>query len=202
MTTKKYCQLKKINIRTLEAGPVFILKPDFRRGPWICGGAPRQWVNDEPCTSDYDVYFRTERQYKKYKKIFDANDEYSLAFESENAETFRFGLMHKEHYASEKLFKFNVDVQFITKTFFDNVDQVLDSFDFHQAQLASDGRTVYGNPDALSNVLSFAFISPETFVKRWVKYTAYGYKTEPGALKAIDEEYNLTFDFTVNKDYD
>lgn len=173
-----------------------ILQPNFENGPWIAGGAPKAWLQDKEITADIDVYCKTNEQHEYLIDVLKSRG-FTEHFNTDNAVTMKWTSpetitdIKQTHY----------DVQLIKKEFFDHPYEILDTYDFAQCQLVTDGYTVYGNPDWEKRELQIVSYKQDTILKRFIKYYSYGYDVPPGTLSEWAKDPELNYEFENTDDY-
>lgn len=185
----KYEFIGELMVPNSQAYTIYHIRPNFRNGPWIAGGAVRQWLNGEEVTSDVDIYVKDEKQKLYLRDRFDAAgwDQY---FTSSNALTF------KSPRNEDKM----ADIQIIVKEYHKTPQAVLQTFDFAQCQLITDGYEVYGNPLWRKTELTLDKFRPDHLIKRFIKYYSYGYDVKPGTLKEWAKNKELNYNFSGDGD--
>ena len=176
---------------------------DMMHGPWLAGGSLRKLcINQSINYSDWDIFFKDDKQFKN--AVFKVKNDPSsvLIYESKNALTYTF-----EPY-NDSVNYYPLHVQLINRKFYQSVEDLLNDFDFTICQYASDGLTIQlGKTSYIdekhkilnSNIQCF---DRPGFVKRLIKYIVYGYTPTPELLKMI-ENNKQSIDFkTVIDDYD
>jgi len=182
---KELTHLGGITVSPQQAHVFYYVRPDFEKGPWVAGGAIRQLLQCRTVKSDFDVYCSSQEQSKIIAdRLTDAG--FSVAFDSENAVTYRAD---------------DIDVQLIKKQWFQNPLDVVNDFDFAQAQLISDGYSAWGNPDWNEDDIDIVSYRPKSILKRLVKYYAYGYKIKQETLTKLSADSDLQYDFRNDPGY-
>jgi len=186
-----YTFLDRIFLPCKEAFVPYVVQPDIVNGPWIAGGAPRFWMLGEAVPSDYDVYCSSEFQFQELRKRLEQYN-FKAEYDTTNAVTFK--LNH------DQLSKEQYSIQIIKREFFQNAFHVLDSFDFAHCMLVTDGVEVHGHPQWNSDNLQIINLKEDSFIKRFLKYYAYGYDPMPGQLEDLAKK-DLNFEFNPNDEY-
>jgi len=172
---------------------VFQLDLDWKKGPWVAGGAPLQWYQNKPIDkSDIDIYFKDERSFNKlFKKL--APQEFPdkkakldlFNFGNKNVD---FEIKYKSDNAVSLLYKGTHRVQLIKKRFYDTPEEIISDFDISVCQVVTDGYKIYFAPGTVKDIneknLRIVNMRPEV-IKRYIKYQAYGYKPVSGTLDLI-----------------
>ena len=188
-----YEWLGNITLPPSQTFAPFVIKPSFKSGPWIAGGAPKTWMKQKQVKSDVDVYCSSEEQHNMLITRL-TNYGFYKHFDTKNAITMRYN----QHDDKNTI---DYDVQLIKKEFFNHPYDVLDSYDFGQCQLVTDGYQVYGNPKWDSQELQIQNYKSDTILKRFMKYYAYGYDVPPGTLTEWSMDQDLCYDFQSTDDY-
>jgi len=190
-----------------DKDPLLFINPRWDRGPWIAGGAPLAWYNDEAVTTDIDVYFKDE---KAFNKLYNTFKEEEVEVKSSGpGHLFNFfetkkknkdvRIIHKSDNAITVRYKEKWTVQLIRHTYYKDPQAIIDNFDISVCQLVTDGynNLVFG-PDTLRDIRSNT-LRIENYragcVSRLVKYMAYGYKPVDGTLENIINIPKLDEDF-------
>jgi hypothetical protein len=166
---------------------------DLQNGPWIAGGALLRMITSKPFwgetedgrytggeLADIDFWFSNKDSYKNTIDTF--RFLHKRPHETENAKTFKF-------IQENKLFA----LQCIHKRYYSNVEELLGSFDFTVAQIASDLNVIlmpeYVMKDIQERTLKLATgnFNKGNFLQRVFKYTSNGYNPEPGLLGEISK---------------
>jgi len=180
--------------------PVNIIDPNLNCGPWIAGGAALSWYQGEPIGfSDIDVFFNSKGQFDRVNNIVKTLNA-TILHESANAITY--GLTVPS--SSENTMS-NWKIQLIKRTF-DNVQQLVDSFDITVCQIATDGRSyVLGNNTAQhikTKTLAMINMTP-SLIRRVIKYWSYGYEPTTELLDYISNNSDaITWTLPSSDDYD
>lgn len=182
---------------------VELIHPDFENGPWICGGACINWLQNTPVPfhSDVDVYFKNSHEHKEFINRMCASDEgdfkYRCEFDSTNATTFTIT-------NNDKKWK----VQAIRLYYNDTIFKVLNAFDIDACKIGL-GRNefVFGSDNTKEHILNKILYIPKlktNSISRVVKYMIKGYDlTEETYELMFNSDNNLTtdFDYDPNKEY-
>lgn len=93
---------------------------------WLAGGALRDYFIGVPVTTDYDMFFPNEAEYKKAREYFEAKD-CEIKWESDKGCKIKY---------KEKTYD-------LVKMFFSNPQATIDTFDFTVSMLAVDNESIY-----------------------------------------------------------
>lgn len=149
------------------------------QGPWLAGGNVRRMLMGERVdTADLDYFFNEYHQYntacKKIERVADA------VLWTSRASTYRVPLGDKSQI-----------VQFINKSYFGNVIDLMKSFDFRVCQFFTDGNNIMfpekAFEDAKNMRLRIAYggeLHTEGLYSRLHKYTQYGFRPDPKLIWA------------------
>lgn len=166
-----------------------IICPD-KEGPWIAGGACLAWYQNQPCTTDIDVYFANQAQYNWVEA--EAKRYGSLVIETANAATYRITGTQ------------NWTVQLIKKQFYAKLTDVIDRFDITVCQIGWDGKRVTVGKhfvhDVDNRLLRFNNITTQSH-KRLVKYMCYGYTPVEGCIEQLVNHANIDWEAKGNDHY-
>lgn len=144
-------------------------------GIWIAGGAIRQWFNGNEAPSDIDIFGFSEEKLKAFEET-----------------TFK-GFKKLVENAQLSSYSYHGQlVQVIKYDFYNNVADLLDSFDFSVCQFAWDGAEVYATQSAVISVLRKHLrvhkISKELAadsLRRAFKYQRKGYEPCLGTIRDL-----------------
>lgn len=165
---------------TTLAGILKSLPAISKDGPWIAGGALRRTLLGKEPESDFDFFFRDADQLAGFTSALEA------AGLSKVRET-----THHVHYRG-KLGNSGVDrdIQCIRFAFYQNAEDVIDSFDYTICQLAFDGKTLTLGEFTLWDLgrrrLAIHKITyPVATMRRMLKYTSQGFTACAGCMAKI-----------------
>lgn len=173
---------------------VQLIEPDIKTGPWIAGGAVLNWYNNEPVgSSDYDVFFATQRQFDEtFGRLMRNNA--NMVYNSENAITLQITIDSMQR-----------TIQLIRKKWFESASAVIENFDFTICQLATDGSELVLGATTAQDIndkrIALCKVIQPDIVKRIVKYVTYGYEPSPALMQEIlDREDDFTWKFNSVED--
>lgn len=149
-----------------------------KQGPWLAGGSVRRWVTGEPINSDFDIFFQSPGQLEKCTKKL-GNPSFSNDF----------SLTWKE-FAMDK---WKADIQAVRISFYENLESVLDSFDFTACQFGFDGENiVHGDFSLLDATRKRIVVHKITYAasstRRLLKYGRQGFTVCTGAIASLLQE--------------
>lgn len=194
------------------------LPVSFENGPWIAGGFPLSvYRGDKLFAHDIDFFFKDEQQFEVYISLFDKHfvkrntkevkgdiinpcSEIFLTnrvsrVDTENAVTF---------IPSDVIGEESVTVQFIKKSFYDDIEAVLDDFDISVCKIATDGVEFLASDrtyDHIDNSIFEIDLIHEKSIKRFTKYVQYGFTPTEKTIQRIFEHKDFITDFTGIDDY-
>lgn len=154
-------------------------------GPWIAGGAVRRALNGEKLDSDFDFFFASEEQAKKFASDLAGLGAVKMA-STEMAATYTLPAEMPE----EGIYLPEMKVQLITFQFFTYPEAVIEAFDFTLSQFAYDGEAVYLGAFSLWDVARKRIVIHKvtygvSTVRRLLKYSRQGYAVCSGALAEL-----------------
>jgi len=207
---KYYPEVKeKMHLLALDA-----IRPEMTNGPWIGGGAALQWYLNKSCKTDIDVWCRTEKQEEKIIQRLTSRGFYET-WKSDNAITYRGNIPYenKTHDSSSvkdisDILPDKITIQLIKRTYPQSPKEIIDDFDFTACQLVTDGVTYIAGKNTYKDIkakkLRLVQYFPKTFLKRYVKYVAYGFTPDPDLINDIFEQHgnNVDMEFNVEGEYD
>jgi len=182
-------------LRVLDA-----IAPEMTNGPWIAGGAALQWYLGGECETDIDIWCRNKKQEKKVHGRLQ-NIGFLVIVNSDNAITLRHDVAFKNGSSNFK----KVTVQLIKQTYPNSAKEIIDDFDFTVCQLVTDGNTYIAGRHTYKDIktrrLRLVEYKPKTFLKRYIKYVAYGYKPDANLIIDAFEQHKLTLKFPSSDEY-
>ena len=142
---------------------------------WLAGGALRDYFIGMPVTTDYDMFFPNEAEYKKAREYFEAK-ECEVKWESDKGCKIKY---------KEKTYD-------LVKMFFTNPQATIDAFDFTVSMLAVDNESVYYGEttfiDLAKRQLMINKITyPASSLSRAFRYYAKGFRMCQGEMKKLVE---------------
>jgi len=155
-----------------------ILPPcDILGGPWIAGGACRRILENENIKNgDIDIFFNNPFQFSEFLKWF--NENAKLLLTSKLASTFILSLNSSEY-----------TIQIINKKYYNNINTLIDDFDFSICQFVTDGNHFVYSKNALIDlqekqlrIAPNGTISPINSISRIIKYMNYGFELNEGVF--------------------
>lgn len=166
------CQLFKL---------LAFLPAPAKDGPWIAGGALRRTLQQRPLDSDVDYFFLDVGQ--------------KDAFQSALLDKGGWIISEKEHAITYGIKADNatVIVQAIIMAYYQNLEAVLDSFDFTITQFGYDGADLVCGPFSLwdlarKRLALHRLTYGVSTVRRLIKYTRQDFTACAGVLASILEE--------------
>lgn len=209
-----YEYLGKLSVPKEQRNYIKAIHPNLTDGPWIAGGAVRSWLQGKPVQTDVDVYFKDQKQLEsmhdqlRAKMFYDRiRTENAITLSPNTVSSFTsyvLDITNNFQCIKDRSLTFTdkskVQVQLI-KRYFDSPEDILNSYDFAQCQLYTDGIDVYGNPKWNNEYLEIVNFKEDTILKRTLKYYSYGFKLKPGTLKQWSKNKNLNYDLMTDKDY-
>lgn len=179
--------MMKLKIPNQDSWIIKEFEPDMEKGPWIAGGAVRQWFLGESFGShDVDIFVKNKKQLDHLKECFGVLDK----IETKNAITFKIN---------------GVSIQVITKIMFGSAQEVIDSFDLTCCQLVTDGYGVIVGDTTINDITTKTLNSTDMLdsfaLARITKYVSYGYTPSNELIKKL-RNMDLTTDFKNSDDYD
>jgi hypothetical protein len=142
---------------------------------WVAGGFIRRWYSGMKQDSDIDLFFHNE---ETYIKICEGLEKLAI----EPPKITEFNQMYKIKIDDT----WTIDVQAIKHQFYENIDALLDSFDFTICQFAFDGNQICATEEAILDCnrkrlaphkISYGVSS----LRRIIKYANQGYYMCGGA---------------------
>lgn len=184
-------------IHRQDLEPVSIIEPDLKIGPWIAGGAPLRWYQNQPVgESDIDVFCRDSIQADEVINRIKSYGRYTIKYESENAVTLEYW---------SKISNNRWTIQIIRRRFFKDIRDVINSFDLTVCEIGTTGTEwilgVHTARDIREHNLRFKLPLQPDAPKRLTKYWTYGYRPVEGTLENIQSCTNLRWKYSQDEDY-
>ncbi len=147
---------------------------------WLAGGALRDYFIGVPVTTDYDMFFPNEAEYKKAREYFEAKD-CEVKWES----------------AKGCKVKYKEKTYDLVKMFFTNPQATIDAFDFTASMLAVDNESIYYGEttfiDLAKRQLMINKITyPASSLSRAFRYYAKGFRMCNGEMKKLFDAIQST----------
>ena len=179
--------------------PVSLIDPNIEKGPWIAGGAPLRWFQDQLVgESDIDVFSANAKQAQDIINRIKTTGRYHTKFESENAVTL-------DYWSQDTKNDKRWTIQIITRRYFANMQEVLDNFDITVCQVGTCGNEyelgAFTARDIREKNLRFNLPLQPDAVKRLTKYWTYGYRPVKGTIEAIQNNPSAKWSFSLDEDY-
>lgn len=184
-------------IHRQDLEPVSIVEPDLKIGPWIAGGAPLRWYQNQPVgESDIDVFCRDSIQADEVINRIKSYGRYTIKYESENAVTLEYW---------SKISNNRWTIQIIRRRFFKDIRDVINSFDLTVCEIGTTGTEwilgVQTARDIRERNLRFKIPLQADAPKRLAKYWTYGYRPVEGTLENIQSCTSLRWKYSQDEDY-
>lgn len=151
-------------------------------GSWMAGGAIRRTLIGQALDSDFDFFFKSAKALADWESGLPSG--LKLVRETEH---------HKHWRGTIAGSDLPIDVQAIRFRFYENAEQVIDSFDYTVTMFVLDGDEMVTTPYALWDLgrrkLAVHKISyPVATMRRLLKYTKQGFTACAGCLQSILKE--------------
>jgi hypothetical protein len=196
--TRSYPKLDTVEYPTIHYDdwvPVSIIDPNKNNGPWIAGGSVLKWYQSQPVgESDIDVYCSSPMQVERILQSFTDKISFNKRHSSDNAITL-------EVYKDTNTWT----VQIIKKSFYTDMQKVIDGFDISVCQLATDGNEIilgeHTARDIRERNLRMRMPLQPDAAKRMIKYWTYGYRPVDGLLDSVRNNPVGRWEFNPAEDY-
>jgi len=154
-------------------------------GVWLGGGSIRRTLSGMPLDSDFDFFFKDVDTFKSWEASLPKG--LSKVKETKH---------HTEYKGVLEGSDIPIVVQAIKFKFYDNAEQVIDSFDYTITQFAFDGTYLFTTPESLWDLgrkrLALHRVTyPVATMRRMIKYSNQGFTACGGCMQEL---YSLTFD--------
>jgi hypothetical protein len=184
-----------------------LVKASLSEGPWIAGGAALSWYNRLPTLeNDIDVFCKDADQANHVVRLLNTESNATMICQTANAKTFELYEYNTNKNARRKL-NGRKKVQVITCKYFDSAQEVIDDFDITVCQIVTNGLRYITGKDTIRHIknkeLAFTKFTPNS-MRRYVKYSAYGYTPSAETLAELVKFYsdNPTKYTTMDDQYD
>ncbi len=181
-----------------DSEPITLIWPDMKNGPWIAGGAPLRWWQGQPVgESDIDVFCANAKQAADIVERIKSYGRWTRKFESDNAITLG--------YWSKKDVSKIWTIQIIKRRYFNNLQEVIDSFDMTVCEIGTGGNEWLLNKHTAKDIRERNLrmkqpLQPDA-LKRLVKYWTYGYRPVEGVLEDVQNNPIGKWEFALDEDY-
>jgi hypothetical protein len=181
-----------------DSEPITLIWPDMKNGPWIAGGAPLRWWQGQPVgESDIDVFCANAKQAADIVERIKEYGRWTRKFESDNAITLG--------YWSKKDITKIWTIQIIKRRYFNNLQEVIDSFDMTVCEIGTGGNEWLLNKHTAKDIRERNLrmkqpLQPDA-LKRLVKYWTYGYRPVEGVLEDVQNNPIGKWEFALDEDY-
>ena len=197
---------KRVNLCNLKEGKVKI--PPFALefisdGCWLCGGSMRTFFDTESVINDLDFFFKSNEYldaFKRQLQILNTTDDFEVetVFVCPKGELTTYMI---SYFCDVTGTFFRVKVQAITKFFYKDIEEALDSFDFTVCQagmyVTAKGHISFifnqrfakdvRNKQLMLNKVTF----PIATLRRLSKYVGYGFYDSKVCLMQLYEEIRM-----------
>lgn len=159
-----------------------VLPPMSENGPWVAGGSMLRTYLDLKLTTDIDIFFRDDSQYRDYVNKLQVISKKNSESASNNL--FKIEKIHvtKWHKTLNIVFRNKTyKLQLIYKKYFTGVCKLLDSFDLNICQIGFDGTHVFHPENIITEIdnkeIKIETVNfPQIVLKRILKYSSLGFK--------------------------
>lgn len=171
-------------------------------GVYLAGGSLRNLLGGKDIIADIDLFFNGETALKKAENVmqmYEGSEDgcWYEAFRCPAGEliTYKTAIDKPDEDKTPEDYKNQRKVQFITKSFYDSPEQLINSFDFIPTCACMYQDVLYTHPDWVSHVkkrtLGLHFVSyPVATLSRLLKYSHKGYHVMPETLLGLVQQIN------------
>lgn len=157
---------------------ISVIKPNLE-GPWLAGGSIRRMIDGDTTQSDYDVFFASRAQLDLWLERIKKHDNIIKIDERQDNTTIM--LKDGEH---------TFEIQAIHVAFYENAEQVIDSFDFTICQFATNGTQLYAGKYSLydlgkKRLVVHRITYPIASMRRMIKYVKQGFYACNGFMETF-----------------
>lgn len=170
--------------------------PEIKDYGWLAGGAIRRLVVGDKMDSDFDFFFKNKEKFDEFYIGIKGDKNIEMVKEAKNENNLQLvvnilgpdGLIHE-----------NIIYQLINISYYERVEDLLESFDFTLCQFATDGDSLYCGDTALFDsarrrIVVNKITYPVASLRRILKYSKQDYYCCNGCL--------TTFLLEASKDQD
>lgn len=185
-------------IHQIDREPVSIIAPDHVVGPWIAGGAVLKWFQGYAVScNDIDIFCNSADQAQQVVDNIKNTARYTIKHHSANAITIEY---------NNTDWSKNWTLQVITKRYYANIQEVIDSFDITVCQIATAGNEWIMNNETAKDIRNRALrfsgeLQPDA-MKRLVKYWTYGYRPDPNTIARVQNNPRANWKFSADTEYE
>lgn len=158
-------------------------------GPWLAGGALRKTFQGIKLDSDFDFFFKSKDQFEKFQ---DKLEKKGAKLLSQNDKNQKWILPSEipDGAEGENIYLPEMEIQLINFQYYENAEQVIDSFDYTLCQFAYDGAYIYMSDFALWDVARKKLVPHKiTFgaasIRRMMKYANQGFNVCGGCITEV-----------------
>lgn len=156
-------------------------------GPWVAGGAVRRTFLGSKLDTDIDFFFADSMQYNAFKSDLQAM---GGLLKSENDQNSTFILPAIGLSGSPSKISPELKIQLIKITYYSNLNDVLDSFDYTICQFGYDGTNFVVSDFAMVDLANKKLVPHKitygvSSLRRLLKYTNQGFTVCAGGLAEI-----------------
>ena len=170
-------------------------------GPWVAGGSVWKSIEQIPLTSDIDVFFNSVEQAEEwYRQILSLPYINRVVSEPKSNQ---YNTSFKYHVHGKNYNK-TITIQLISFKMFNNIQELLEGFDFTACQFAFDGRKLYCGDTSFDDLRNreIIFNSVADSVATGIhieKYINIGFKIPESQRQKYEEIMTKTAKFRQNK---
>lgn len=200
---KKFYKIKESRTDNLyEYFPIWFEDLCEIKGVYLAGGSLRNLLGGNDVIADIDIFFANQQALENAESIMkkcDGSDPrcWYEAFRCPAGEliTYKSAVDKPDEDKIEEDYKNQAKVQFITKSFYDSPEQLINSFDFIPTCACLYNDVLYTHPDWVRHVkkktLGLNFVSyPVATLSRMMKYSYKGYHVPPETLLGLVQQIN------------
>jgi len=185
-------------VHRADSEPVTLIWPDMKNGPWIAGGAPLRWWQDQSVgENDIDVFCANAKQAEAVIERIKEYGRWTRKYDSDNATTLS--------YWSKSDPAKNWTIQVIKRRYFGSLQEIIDNFDMTVCEIGTGGNEWLLGPftarDIRERNLRMKLPLQPDALKRLVKYWTYGYRPVEGTIEAIQNNPIAKWEFALDEDY-
>jgi hypothetical protein len=169
-------------------------------GPWVAGGSVWKSIEQIPLTCDVDIFFKSAQQCEQwYRKLLSLPYVHRIV---SDAKSNQYNTTLKYH-IYDKGYNKTITLQLISFKFFNNIQELLDGFDFTVCQFGFDGRKLYSGDTSFDDLRNREIIFNNVLDNvatgiHLEKYTKIGFKIPESQKQRYEEILEKTKVFRNN----
>lgn len=171
---------------------------DLVEGPWVAGGSVKRLIQNEPFKADIDIFFSSEIQRKQYLEKIEGMLVNKKLKQFKNYIDTKHTTMFFIEDKSIQCLNECLEVQLISRRYYDDIEALFSDFDFSICCFATDGDNIITTEEVLEDLVNKQFSLSSTnsacnTLFRLRKYMKNNYLPIPGTITKIVTHPEQTF---------